>query len=53
MFAVCTYIPSGSPVPVYLQYTEALERVIEFIDVNIEDTFYVLGDLCRVGTGSW
>lgn len=43
-FICCLYIPSGSPVSVYHQYTEALERVIEFVDLNVEDKFYVLGD---------
>lgn len=43
VYVCCLYIPSGSPILVYQQYTEALERVIDFIDINVEDKFYILG----------
>lgn len=42
---VCNlYIPSNSPIAVYQRYVLALERVIEHIDISIEDRLYVLGD---------
>jgi len=44
VYVCCLYIPSGSPISVYQQYTEALERIIDFVDMNVEDKFYVLGD---------
>lgn len=44
VYVCCVYIPSGSPVAVYHQYNEAIQRVIEFIDMNIEDRIYILGD---------
>lgn len=42
---VCSLnIPSKSPISVYQQYTVALERVIDHIDIGVEDRLYVLGD---------
>lgn len=43
-FICCLYVPSNSPVVVYQRYTDALQRIIEFLDLNIEDRLYVLGD---------
>lgn len=44
VYVCCLYIPSGSAVSVYQEYEVALRRVIEFVDMNIEDKFFVLGD---------
>lgn len=43
-FVCCIYIPSNSPILVYQNCTAALQRIIEHIDLNVEDRFYVLGD---------
>lgn len=44
VFVCCVYIPSNSPVAVYQDYAESLQRIIDFIDLNVEDRLYVLGD---------
>lgn len=42
---VCNlYIPSNSPIAVYHRYTIALERVIDHIDLSVEERLYILGD---------
>lgn len=44
VYICCLYIPSGSPVSVYRQYTDALRTVVEFIDMDAVDKLYVAGD---------
>lgn len=44
VYIVCLYIPSGSPISVYCNYLHALEKVIDFLDVSIQDQLYILGD---------
>lgn len=51
VYVCCLYIPSGSPISVYHQYREALEKVIEFVDIDVEDKFYVLGDFNMTEVG--
>lgn len=48
-FVCCLYIPSNSPVAVYQDYTDSLQRIIDFIDLNVEDRLYVLGDFNMTG----
>lgn len=52
VYVCCLYIQSGSNCPVYQRYTEALEKVMEFIDMNAENKFYVLGDF-NMSEVSW
>lgn len=44
MYVCCVYVPSNSPVSVYNRYNEALRQIIDFIDLDIGERLYVLGD---------
>lgn len=44
LYICCLYVPSGSSVAIYSEYLEALEKVLSFIDLDLNDEMCVLGD---------
>lgn len=44
LYICCLYIPSASSVQVYNEYRDALEKVLNFVDLDLNDEMCVLGD---------
>lgn len=44
LYICCLYIPSGSCADVYLLYASAIERVLDHIGIESDDTVFFLGD---------
>lgn len=52
LFICCISIPSGSSVHVYNECRDALEKVLNFVDLNLNDEMCVLGDF-NLSTVEW
>lgn len=44
VFVCCVYIPSGSDVSTYRLYYDALEKTLNFIDLDSDDELWLFGD---------
>lgn len=44
LFIICLYNPSGSGVPTYSLYNEALMKALNFLDLDSTDELWVFGD---------